>query len=122
MSLHGTGGGSVTLKDFSSLSSYATIYACSDLYNSSKLTNSTVPRDMQELKIDDVVLEKHAMVGIRSVLLPGAYLAEGTCLGAMSLLYKPTEPWGIYGGIPAIRKYGRDKAVIEQEKILFNMG
>lgn len=116
-SIHGTGGGSVELKDFSGLSSYSTIYAASDDYSGATLTNPMVDREFTKIQCSTVILERHAVVGLHSVLLPGSYLAEGTALGAMSLLAKRTEPWGIYIGIPCkrLKERRRDILLLEQE-------
>ena len=115
-SIHGTGGGSVTMKDFSGLGSYATIYAGSDDYNGGTLTNPTVPKEYCKIISGNVVMEKHCLVGIKSVLLPKAYMGEGSVLGAMSLLNKKTKPWSVYFGSPARRINDRDKGVLEYEE------
>ena len=115
-SIHGTGGGSVTMKDFTGLGSYATIYAGSDDFNGGTLTNPTVPKEYCKIISSNVVMEKHCLVGIKSVLLPKAYMNEGSVLGAMSLLNIKTEPWSVYFGSPARRVNDRDKGVLEYEK------
>ena len=115
-SIHGTGGGSVTMYDFSSLGSYATIYAGSDDFNGGTLTNPTVPKEYCKIISGDVVLGKHCMIGVKSVLLPKAYMNEGSVLGAMSLLNKRTKPWSVYFGSPARRINDRDKGVLEYEE------
>ena len=115
-SIHGTGGGSVMMKDFTGLGSYATIYAGSDDFNGGTLTNSTVPKEYCKIISGDVVLEKHCLIGIKSVLLPKAYMKEGSVLGAMSLLNKKTKPWSVYFGSPARRINDRNKEVLEYEE------
>ena len=42
-------------------------------------------------------------------MLPGVTLAEGTIVGANSLVTKDTEPWTIYAGSPAKPIGKRDK-------------
>jgi acetyltransferase-like isoleucine patch superfamily enzyme len=46
-----------------------------------------------------------------AVVMPGITMAEGSFLGANSLLKENTEPWTIYAGNPArpIRKRPREK-------------
>ena len=41
------------------------------------------------------------IIGAGTIVLPGVNLAEGTSIGASSLVTKSTSPWGIYYGIPA---------------------
>lgn len=113
VSIHGTGGGSVTMVGFSALSSYTTVYASSDDYSGGYIANSTVDEKYEKIDRSDIVIEKHATVGLNCVILPHAYLAEGVALGAMSLLAKKTEPWGIYYGIPCKRMKERLKGCLE---------
>ena len=115
-SIHGTGGGSVTIKDFSGLSSYCTVYAGSDDYSGEAMTNPMVFDEFKRVKYSHIVLEKHTVVGLHSVLLPGAYLAEGSAMGAMCMLAKSTEPWGIYIGFPARRVKERSRHILELEQ------
>ncbi len=55
-------------------------------------------------------MEEHANIGAGAIVLPGVTLAEGSVLGALSLIRRSTEPWTIYGGIPAkpIKERRRD--------------
>lgn len=115
-SIHGTGGGTVTMKDFSGLSSYCTIYSASDDYSGEAMTNPMVDVEFRNVEYADIILEKNAVVGLHSVVLPGAYIAEGCALGAMCLLAKETKPWGIYVGIPARRVKERSKHILELEQ------
>ncbi len=114
-SVHGTGGGTVTFMDFSGLSAYSTVYSGSDDYSGEVMTNPMVDSEFKGEKYSDIILEKHSVVGLHSVLLPGAFLAEGAALGAMCMLSKATEPWGIYIGIPARRIKERSKRILELE-------
>ena len=117
-SLHGSAGGSVRMKDFSGLSAYCAVYAASDDYSGEFLSNPTVPKEYVKIDVSDIVLEKHSLVGLRCVLLPGAYLAEGTVLGACSLLNKLTEPWTMYVGIPAKKLKNRSQHALALERKL----
>jgi acetyltransferase-like isoleucine patch superfamily enzyme len=40
-------------------------------------------------------------LGANAMVLAGVTVAEGTIVGAMALVSKDTEPYGIYHGIPA---------------------
>jgi galactoside O-acetyltransferase len=59
------------------------------------------------------VLELFAGVGTNVVVLPGVTLAEGSVIGACSLVTKSTEPWTVYAGIPAkpLKSRRRDKMI-----------
>ena len=115
-SIHGTGGGSVTMEDFTGLSSYCTIYASSDDYGGDYLTNPTVEEKYKKTIFSDIVLERYSTLGLHSVLLPFSYLSEGVALGAMSLAKSHLEAWGIYVGVPCRRIKERSKGCKELEK------
>ena len=121
VSIHGTGGGSVTMKDFSGLSSYTTVYASSDDYSGNSIPNPTVGEKYEKLISSDIVIEKHVIVGLHSVILPNAYLAEGVALGAMSMLGKKTKPWGFYCGIPCQRLSERQKDCLAMEEEIYRL-
>ena len=55
------------------------------------------------------IFKKYSAIGVNSTVLPGVILAEGSVLGANSLLTKDTEPWTIYVGSPAKPVGIRDK-------------
>lgn len=53
------------------------------------------------LLIEPVVFENFVNTGANVTIMPGVTLAEGSVIGACSLVTKNTEPWTIYTGIPA---------------------
>ena len=63
--------------------------------------------EFTELKLADpengwcIVLENDVWVGAGSILFSGITLANGTVIGAGSIVTKSTEPYGIYMGSPA---------------------
>ncbi|MBO0933192.1 putative colanic acid biosynthesis acetyltransferase [Fibrella sp. HMF5036] len=48
-----------------------------------------------------LVLEPYVWICAKAVVLPGVRCAEGSILGAGSILSKHTRPWTIYAGNPA---------------------
>ncbi|PVV78300.1 O-acetyltransferase, partial [Pseudomonas sp. HMWF011] len=59
---------------------------------------------------------RHVIIGTSSIVLPGVTLAEGCSVGAMSMITKSTDPWGIYFGVPAKRLKNRSQELLEFEK------
>jgi acetyltransferase-like isoleucine patch superfamily enzyme len=112
----------IELKDFSGLAYGVKVFTQTDDYSGMTLTNPTVPDQFKNVAHAKVVIEKHVIVGTASVIMPGVTLQEGTSVGAMSLMSKTTDPWGIYAGIPAKRKKDRFKTVLEIEKQYLEMG
>ena len=111
-------GGGITLKDFSGLSQGVKIYSVTDDYSGDSLTNPTVPKHFLNVTSEEVVLEKHVIVGSGSVILPGVTIGEGSSVGAQSLVTKSLDDWGVYFGCPVRRLKARRKNLLDQEKKL----
>ena len=82
------------------------------------MTNPTVPSQYTDVTHADVFLGKHVIVGCGSVILPGVTLGEGVAVGALSLVNKDCETFGIYVGKPARRIKGRKRELLELEQRL----
>ena len=117
---HITCTGGVELSDFSGLSQGVRIYSASDDYSGSSLTNPTVPKKYLKVTVKPVIIGRHVIIGSGSVVLPGVKIGNGTSVGALSLVTKSLDEWGIYLGCPAKRIKARKKNLLEQEKILLD--
>ena len=106
----------VILEDFVTIAYGVKIFTQSDDYHGDSLTNSTIPEKYKNEKKVKVLLKKHSIVGSGSIILPGTVLGVGVSVGAMSLITKTTDPWGIYAGIPAVRIKNRSKKLVKKEK------
>ena len=83
------------------------------------MINPIVPLRYRHIIGGVIRMEMFAAIGVNSVVLPGCWMAEGSVLGANSLLTKRTEPWDIYVGSPAKRIGTRDsKWIFESAKEL----
>ena len=111
------GSGKITMSDFSGISSRVSIYSSSNDYSGATLTNPTVPNEYAGVTHADVFLGKHVIVGSGSVILPGVTLEEGVAVGALSLVHKRCEAFGIYAGNPARRIKGRKRDLLELERL-----
>jgi galactoside O-acetyltransferase len=80
------------------------------------LTNPTVPMEFRNVSHGPVKISKHSIVGVGSVIFPNVIVGEGCAIGAMTLVNKSIDPWGVYVGIPAIRIKDRSKNLLEKEK------
>ena len=104
--------GSVVIKNFTNISSRVTIYAVSDDYSGKTLTSSLISDIYKNLSIGNVVIEKFAIIGTGSTILEKAYIAEGTAIGAMSLVTKKMDAWSVYAGIPCVKISDRSKELL----------
>jgi len=110
------GAGKITLSDFCNISSRVSIYSSSDDYSGATMTNPTVPIEYTGVIHADVFLDKHVIVGSGSVILPGVTLEEGVAVGALSLVTKRCEAFGLYAGNPARRIKERKRDLLELEQ------
>ena len=55
----------------------------------------------------DVVIEDDCWLGSHVTILKGVHIATGCVIAAGAVVTKDTEPYGIYGGVPAKRLSGR---------------
>ncbi len=106
----------VFIEDFSTIAYGCHVFSQSDDYSGSTMTNSTVPTRYKSEQKSAVYIKRHCIIGTGSIVFPGVILAEGTSVGAMTLVRKSTEPWSIYIGNPAKRLTARKKELLELEK------
>lgn len=107
----------ITIGDFCTFAYRVSIFSQSDDYLGFTMANSTVPQQFKNEKKSPILISDHVIVGASSTIMPGAHLAEGTSVGAFSLVTKPTKSWGIYYGVPAKRKKDRSRRLLESVKL-----
>lgn len=102
VSVVGGAASSLTLDHFSYLSTGTKVICGSDKMLGDGLVGPFIPEWAQDEHIvAPVTLERFAGTGANAVILPGVTMAEGSVLGAHSMLKHSTEPWTIYAGSPA---------------------
>lgn len=106
----------IVFDDFTTIAYGVQVFTQSDDYSGETMTNSTVPIQYKNELKKETIIGKHSIVGAGSIVMPGVVLAEGTSVGAMSLVLKSTEPWGVYIGNPAKRLKDRKKDLLALEK------
>ena len=108
----------IELQDFSSMAANTVIYSASDDYSGEAMTAQVVPHELTKYKGGKVVLGRHVIVGSASTIVGPAVIGEGCSVGAMSLVLKDLDPWGIYAGTPAKRIRDRSRKLLELESHL----
>ncbi|MCU0361386.1 MAG: acyltransferase [Bacteroidia bacterium] len=110
----------LTMEHFSAAAAGTRIICASDGYLGEGLMGPTIPDEFRDdIFYGNVTFKKFATVGTNVVIMPGVTLAEGSIVGACSLVTKDTEPWTIYTGIPAKPVKARKKEkMIEYAKQL----
>jgi galactoside O-acetyltransferase len=113
-------GSGLVMEDFSGLAHGVKIHTMSDDYTGRALTNSTIPVEYKKIQAGKVLIGKHSIIGSDTVILPGVIISEGCSVGAMSLVTKSLDEWGVYFGIPAKRLKTRSKKLLELETQYLN--
>ncbi len=106
----------VTLEDFAGLAYGCHVFSQSDDYSGTTMTNPTVPAQFKQETKAAVRIGRHCIVGAKSVIFPGVHLAEGSAVGAMSMVTRSTEAWTIVAGVPARKVKDRRRDLLALEK------
>ena len=110
----------LTMCNFTNIAAGSRLICASDKHLGDGLPGPTIPEKYKD-KIDfgPIFFEDFASIATNVVIMPGITLAEGSVVGACSLITKNTEPWTIYVGIPAkpVKARRKDK-MIEMAKEL----
>lgn len=105
----------IEIEDYVNISSRVSIYSTSDDYSGDFMTGPLVDQQYIHDIGKKIVIEKYAIIGTGSVLLPGAILHGGVALGAMSLTKQELQPFKIYAGIPARYIKERSRKMLERK-------
>lgn len=107
----------IIIEDFCGLSYRVNLFVTSDDYSGESLTNPMIPLSFRNINTSKLILQKHCIVGAGSVILPSSMgLSEGVSVGALSLVVRPTKPFGVYFGNPAKRILERSRNILTLEK------
>lgn len=106
----------ITFHDFSGLAYGCQVFTQSDDYSGKSLTNPTVPDKYKKESKKSIQIGRHAIIGTNAIIFPGVEIAEGSSIGAMTMVTKSTEPWSVYFGIPAKRMKSRSKDLLLLEQ------
>ncbi|MGZ8261984.1 MAG: acyltransferase [Methylotenera sp.] len=106
----------IVMEDLTTISWGIKIFTRSDDFSGNHMTNPTVPAKYTDIKAGPVTLKRHSLVGANSVILPEVTLGEGVAVGALSMVTKSLDDWGIYTGIPAKRIKDRSRKLLSLEK------
>ena len=111
----------IVIEDFVGIAANCHIFSSMDDYLGFGLNNPTVPIEFRNVSHGPVRISKHSIVGTSSVIFPNVVVGEGCAIGAMSLVNKSLEPWGVYVGIPVKRIKERSRDLLEKEKQFIEM-
>ena len=91
------GGYGVVLEDYVGISPRTTIYSAMDDFSGDYLVGPIHDKRLTHV------------IGANTIVYPGCSIGEGTVVGAMSMVRKSLDAWGVYIGIPAKFLKNRNK-------------
>ena len=112
------GDATIVLDDYVGLSSRTAVYSSTDDFSGAGMTGPMVPGDFRKVTSAPVRLQRHALVGAGSVVLPGVTLGVGAAVGALSLVREDVPSFTIVGGAPARALGPRRRDLLELERRL----
>lgn len=95
------GRGRVEVRDFATISARTSIFSSNDDYTGEYMTNPTVPDAYRGAEDAAVIIEKHAILGAGTVVLPGVRIGRSSAIGAGSLVKSDIPPSSLCAGVPA---------------------
>lgn len=102
----------LVIEDFCFVSVGTKIVCASEEFMGEGLIGPIIPQEYKDNTVyGTVILKRFSGICASSTVLPKVTMAEGSILGANSLLKEDTEPWTIYVGSPArpIKKRKKDR-------------
>ena len=109
-------GAGIIMEDFTGLAYGVKIHSMSDDYTGKSLTNSTIPTEFKKINSGLVHIGKHSIIGSNTVVLPKVNIPIGCSIGAMSMVTKNLDEWGVYFGCPVKRLKNRSKNLLSLEE------
>jgi len=113
-----SGGGELIMEDFSGLSSGCRVITGSDDFKGEGFGNPTIVSEFRNVQTGKIHIERFAIVGTNSVILPNVTIGEGATVGAGSVVTKDLEPWGIYVGNKRIGYRDKEAVMANHERFL----
>lgn len=107
----------IEMQDFSGISIRSLVFTLTDDFTGLTMTNPTIPDKFKNVSEKSVTIGKHCIIGAGSIVFPGANIADGSCIGAMSFVHRSTQSWKVYFGNPAkpIANRKKDLLLLEQQ-------
>ena len=108
------------MDNFTAMAAGCRIICATDSYEGDSIIIPWVPIKYRKIKNAPVILENYVTLGTNVIVFPGVTVAEGTVIGAGSIVTHSTEPWSIYFGSPAKIIRRRSKKIIDYANELEN--
>jgi len=109
--LYGANG--IEMENYTGLSARVTIYSAMDDFSGNYLISPMNSKEYCNVTGGKILIKKYSQIGANCIIMPNVVVEEGVAVGAMALINKTLENWGIYVGIPAKRIKEREKGLLK---------
>ena len=113
-----TGGDNFSMEDFSGLSQGCRVFTGSEDFKTFGFGNPTIAEKYRNINRAPIHIEKFAIIGANSVILPGVKIGEGAAVAANSCVTRPLKPWGVYLGNRRIGERNKDAVMNNYAKFI----
>jgi acetyltransferase-like isoleucine patch superfamily enzyme len=103
-----TGGGTLTMEDFTGFASGTRVVTGSDDFKDWGFGNPTTAPKYRNIRRGHIHVGRFAIVGANSVIMPDVTIGEGVTVGAGSVVTRDLQPWGIYIGNKRVGERNRE--------------
>lgn len=110
------GAGEFIIEDFVGISGKCSLYSSSDDFSGRSMTNPMIPNEFKKLRIGNIHIKKHTIIGAHSIVLPKVIIGIGCAVYAQSLIMLDCKDFGIYSGNPAKIVGERRRIFLDHEK------
>ncbi len=107
------GSEAIEIGDFSTVSFGCRLFSKSDDFSGEFLINPTVPSEFNNVIHAKLIIGRYVSIGCNAIILPGLTLADGTGVGAGTLVNRSTEYFGRYIGVPSRRMGSKSEKIIQ---------
>ncbi|MDR1737609.1 MAG: acyltransferase [Candidatus Symbiothrix sp.] len=107
------GGFGIEMQDYSGLSPRCTVFSATDDFSGNFLISPMVDDEKTNVTGGKITIKQYSQIGANCVILPDITVGEGAAVGAMSLVNKNLDEWGIYAGIPAKKIKERERELLK---------
>lgn len=113
-----SGGGELIMEDLSGLASGCRIITGSDDFKDWGFGNPSIASEYRNVTTGKVKIEKFAIIGSNSVILPNVSIGEGAAVAAGSIVSKSLAPWGVYVGNKRVGERNKEEVLKNYQKFL----
>jgi galactoside O-acetyltransferase len=102
LTIIGGANSNLIVEDFVTIAAGSRLICGSDRFMGDGFTSVTAPDEYRDtVDFGTIRCARFSGIGTNVVIMPNVTIAEGSVIGACSLVTKDTEPWTVYIGVPA---------------------